>query len=146
MNRIYQMAGTVVFAALTFNGLSQTQATRAQQLQSTGGPASKGGSHETGSGTSSSQTNGVSGEAPLPPQYAFIQTNLDSITLEEVTNRIGPYTRVGHLSPNSPELTYEFDMPDHAALLVMLERQFDSRNRVHRVRYVVNTNDFRLYP
>ena len=82
----------------------------------------------------------------MPAQYRFIQTNLDSISLEEVTNRIGPYTRVGHLSPDSPELTYEFDMPDHSALLVMMERPFDSRNRVHRARYLANTNDFRLYP
>ena len=102
--------------------------------------------NQGGSGTPSAETSGVSHEAPLPQQYAFIQTNLDSITLEEVTNRIGPYTRVGHLSPDSPELTYEFDLPDHAALLVSLERQFDSRNRVHRVRYFLNTNDFHLFP
>ena len=102
--------------------------------------------HEGGAGTSSAEITGASHQAPLPPQYTFIETNLDSITLEEVTNRIGPYTRVGHLSPDSPELTYEFDLPDHAALLVSLERQFDSRNRVHRVRYFLNTNDFHLFP
>jgi hypothetical protein len=137
MNSIYQIAGIVVFAALTLNGLSQTQPVQGQQLQPTGRPASAGWRFETGSGSSSSQTNGLPNEAPLPPQYRFIQTNLDSITLEEVTNKIGPY---------SPELTYEFDMPGHAALLVMLERPFDSRNRVHRVRYLVNTNDFHLFP
>jgi hypothetical protein len=146
MKKIYQFA-CLVFAALTLNALSQTTVPNGQQLPPTGRPASKADSRaETGSATSSSQTNGISGEAPLPPQYAFIQTNLDSITLQEVTNRIGPYTRVGHLSPDDPELTFEFDMPDHSALLVMLERPFDSRNRVHRVRHLVNTNDFRLYP
>lgn len=101
--------------------------------------------HEGGPGDSSSKTSGASHEATLPPQYTFIQTNLDSITLEEVTNRIGPYSQVGHLSPDSPELTYEFDLPDHSALLVSLERPFDSRNRVHRVRHL-NTNEFHLFP
>jgi hypothetical protein len=147
MKTKYQIAGIVFFAALTLNGLSQTKPVGEQQLQPTGRPASKADSRsETSSATSSSQTNGVPGEAPVPPQYAFIQTNLDSITFEEVTNRIGPYTHVGHLSPDDPELTFEFDMPDHSALLVMLERPFDSRNRVHRVRHLVNTNDFHLYP
>jgi len=146
MNRLYQIGGIVLFAALTLNGLSQTQAVQGRQLQPTGRPASAGSRSETGLGSSSSQTNSLPNEAPLPPQYRFIQTNLDSITLEEVTNRIGPYTRVGHLSPDSSELAYEFDTPDHAALLVMLERPFDSRNRVHRVQYLVNTNDFHLLP
>ena len=108
--------------------------------------AACGSRHEGGSEVSSSGTNVVMPEAALPPQFAFIQTNLDVITLEEVTNKIGPYSHVGHLSPDSPELTYEFDLPDHAALLVSLQRPFDSRNRVHRVRFLPSTNDFRLYP
>ena len=101
--------------------------------------------HESGSESLSPETSALH-EATLPPQFAFIQTNLDVITLEEVTNKIGPYSRVGHLSRDSPELTYEFDLPDHAALLVSLERPFDSRNRVHRVRFLLSTNDFHLFP
>src|SRR5215831_5801524 len=98
--------------------------------------------HEGGSEISASGTNSVFHEAPLPPQFAFIQAHLDAITLGEVTNRIGPYSHVGHLSPNDPELTYEFDLLDHGALLVSLERPFDARNRVHRVRFFPSTNDF----
>ena len=108
--------------------------------------SSCGSRHEGGSEASSLEASGESHEANLPPQYAFIETNLDTVTLEEVTNRIGPYSKVGHLSPDSPELTYEFDLPDHSALLVILERPFDARNRVHRARHIPNTNDFHLYP
>jgi hypothetical protein len=108
--------------------------------------SSCGSRHEGGSEASSSETSGESHEEHLPPQYAFIETNLDTITLEEVTNRLGPYSKVGHLSPDSAELVYEFDLPDHSALLVILERPFDARNRVHRVRHIRNTNDFHLYP
>src|SRR5436190_23691991 len=125
MKTIYQISGIIVFAALTLNALTQTKAAEGQQLQPTGRPASNADSRRgADSARSCSQTNALSGEAPLPAQYQFIQSNLDSISLEEVTNRIGPCTRVGHLSPDSPELTYEFDMPDHSALLVMMERPF----------------------
>src|SRR5262245_2132538 len=89
--------------------------------------------HEGASETSPSGTNSSLRDAPLPPRFAFFHTNVDAITLEEVTNRIGPYSRVGHLSPNDPELTYEFDFEDHTALLVTLKRPFQSRNTVQRV-------------
>jgi hypothetical protein len=105
-----------------------------------------GSGQQAGLETTPAGTNSPPREAPLPAQFAFIQTNLDVITLEEITNRIGQYSRVGHLSPDSPELTYEFDLPDHSALLVTLERPFQARNRVHRVQYFLNTNDFHLYP
>lgn len=108
--------------------------------------AACGSRHEGEPGSSSSGADGMLHEAPVPAQFAFIQTNLDVITLEEVTNKIGPYSHVGHLSPDSSELTYEFDLPDHAALLVSLQRPFDSRNRVHRVRFFPSTNDFHLVP
>jgi hypothetical protein len=100
------------------------------------------------SGTSNYETNQAPGETSLPQQFAFIQTNLDSITLEDITNRIGPYSREGHLSPDSPEITYEFDFPDHSALLVTLERPrpLQAKNKVHRVRFFINTNDFHLLP
>lgn len=107
--------------------------------------------HETVPEATDTDTNALH-EAALPPQFAFIQTNLDSITLEEVTNKIGTYSRVGHLSLDNPELTYEFDLPDHSALLLTLERPFQeerphqARNRVHRVRFFLSTNDFRLLP
>jgi hypothetical protein len=102
--------------------------------------------HEANPGAQAADTNALPHEAPLPPQFAFIQTNLNSITLEEVTNRIGPYSRVGHLSPDSPETAYEFDLPDHATILVMLWGPYQARNRVYRVRFFRSTNDFHLYP
>jgi hypothetical protein len=102
--------------------------------------------HQTDSGSSSVVTNSTPRQTPLPPQFAFIETNLDSITLEEVTNRIGPFSRVGHLGPDSPVLAYEFDLPDHSALLVILDRPFQARNRVHRAQFFLSTNDFRLFP
>jgi hypothetical protein len=100
------------------------------------------------SGTSNYETNRIPGEAALPQQFAFVQTNLDSITLEDITNRIGPYSRSGHLSPDSPEVTYEFDFPDHSALLISLERPrpLQAKNKVHRARFMMNTNDLHLLP
>jgi hypothetical protein len=106
--------------------------------------------HEGGSESSYSETSGAAWEEHLPPEYAFIETNLDKITLEEITNKLGPYTRIGRLSLNSSdEFVCEFDLPDHSALLVVMERRLDARNRVHRVRrarFLHETNDFRLYP
>src|SRR5204863_1751455 len=102
--------------------------------------------HETVSEAPATDTNSTPHPAALPPQFAFIQTKLGSITLDEVTNRIGHYSRVGHLSPDSEELTYEIDLPDHSALFVTLERPFQARNRVHRVQFFLSTNDFRLFP
>jgi hypothetical protein len=82
----------------------------------------------------------------LPPGFAFIRTNLDIMTLEEVTNKVGSYSRVGHLSPDDEALAYEFDLKDGSAVLLIPERPYQSRNRVHTVRYFLSTNEFRLYP
>jgi hypothetical protein len=82
----------------------------------------------------------------LPPGFAFIRTNLDIMTLEEVTNRVGSYTRVGRLRPDEDALAYEFDLKDGSAVILIPERPYQARNRVHMVQYFVSTNEFRLYP
>jgi len=109
--------------------------------------SSCGSRHEGGSESPSSETTGASHEEHLPPQYAFIETNLGTITLQDVIDKLGPYTKVGRLSPdNTEELVYEFDFPDHSALLVSLQRRFEARNRVYRTRFYPVTNDLHLFP
>lgn len=102
--------------------------------------------HQGGSEPPSSQASGTSQEPRLPPEFAFIEEKLGTITLKEVVDKIGPYHKEGHLSPDSPEMVYEFDLPNHSALLVIMEAPFDNRNRVHRARWLANTNGFRLFP
>jgi hypothetical protein len=85
-------------------------------------------------------------QASLPPQFAFIQTNLHVMTVQEVADRVGNYSRVGHLRQDDATLTYEFDLPDGSAVLLTPERPFEARNRVHSVQFFLSTNDFHLYP
>ena len=86
-------------------------------------------------------------ETNLPPQFAFIQTNLDTITLEQVTASVGPYQHVGRLPEDGDAVTYEFDLPDGSAVLVVADHPTRAgRNTVHRVRFFKSTNDFQLQP
>jgi hypothetical protein len=101
------------------------------------------GSHEQ---SVSTEVNGTAAPASLPPQFAFIQTNLDIMTLQEVTNRVGSYSRVGHLSRGDLRLAYEFDLPDGSVVLLIPTRPYEARNRVHTVQFFHSTNDFQLYP
>jgi hypothetical protein len=101
------------------------------------------GSHEQ------SDSGSVKSQAPrasLPPQFAFLETNLDIITLQEVTNRVGSYTRVGHLSRGDDRLAYEFDLRDGSVVLPIPTRPYEARNRVHTVQFFHSSNDFQLYP
>jgi hypothetical protein len=97
-------------------------------------------------GSSSMGTNSTFHQASLPPKFAFIETNLDVMTIEQITQRVGNYTRVGHLRQNRDELAYEFDLPDGSAVLLTPERPFQARNRVHRAQFFLSTNDFQLLP